>query len=334
VSPEISVVIATYNRASQLERALAGLAAQTLDPARFEVVVMDDGSSDATADVLARARPYRLLALRQENAGPGAARNAAIRAAQGDLVVFIDDDVIPDAGLVEAHLRAQRSGPVAAIGPMLPPADGARQPVWSAWELRMLKKQYDSMSAGRWAPTPRQFYTANASVPRGALLRAGLFDTSFLRAEDMELAYRLQDGGLPFRFVPEARVIHDTPRTLAGWLRLGADYGRYDVAIARQDHREHMIPMMASECRTNRHAALRALARLTAGRGAPMRCVRLVGPVAIRATAAVGFERLSFAVCSIVFNLQYWDAVCRALGRDPWWAAVDRAGHSSERLPA
>jgi GT2 family glycosyltransferase len=334
VSIGVSVVIPTFNRAAQLERALAALSLQRTDPARFEVVVVDDGSNDSTADVLARPRPYRLHALRQTNQGPGAARNAAIRAAVGEIVVFIDDDVVPDSGLIEAHLGTQAHGPAVAIGPMLPPLDDVRQPVWSAWELRMLRKQYESMLTGRWAPTPRQFYTANASVPREALLRAGLFDVSFLRAEDMELAYRLQDAGLPFRFVPDAKVVHDTPRSLTSWLRLGADYGRYDVEISRQRHREQIVPMMVSEYRSDRHPVLRAAARLTAGRAAPMLGVRAAGPLVIRGAAMLGIERVSFAACSVVFNLQYWDAVCRSLGRDAWWAAVDGAGRPDERVPA
>lgn len=337
MSLDVSVVIPTYNRAAHLRRVLRALSEQDLDRTRFEVVVVDDGSRDATPDVLKEAREYPLTALRQENQGPAAARNAAIGVAAGRVVVFIDDDVVPAPSVLSTHLDANAPGAAAtvAIGPMVPPPGGdRRQPVWAAWELRMLEKQYGAMASGLWAPTPRQFYTGNASVPRDALLRAGLFDPSFTRAEDVELAYRLEDLGLRFRFLPDAPVVHDTPRSLAAWLRLGADYGHYDVVLCRERGRAHRLESMVEECVSDRRPAMRAVARVVAGRPALMCAVRVGGPLAIRAADAVRLRRLALAGCSAVFNLQYWDAVCRELGRDAWWSAVDSASRRAAGLAA
>ncbi len=326
---DISVVIPTYDRAPHLRRALDGLNQQDLAHERFEVVVVDDGSHDATPAVLAAPRPYRLRALRQENQGPGAARNAAITCAAGDVIVFIDDDVIPSPELLGKHLRMQEQAASAVIGTMLPPALGGRQPVWAAWESRMLQKQYDDMLAGRWAPTPRQFYTANASVPRDALVRAGLFDPSFARAEDMELAYRLQDLGLPFRFAPEASVVHDTPRSFQSWLRLAPQYGHYDVALWRDKGRTQILGNIATEYRFGRHRLLRAVARIAIGRRAAMFAVRAGGATAIRGTATLGLRGVALAGCSAVFNLLYWDAICAELGgRSAWWRAIEQEAHA------
>src|SRR5689334_7590279 len=82
-APLVSIVVPTYNRRAGLERLLLALAAQTLPAERFEVVVVDDGSDDGTAQLLAtRATPYRLRAVNQANAGPAAARNVGVRRAE------------------------------------------------------------------------------------------------------------------------------------------------------------------------------------------------------------------------------------------------------------
>src|SRR3954452_23505252 len=87
-APLLSVVVPTYNRRAGLERLLRALGEQTLPPDQFEVVVVNDGSQDDTADLLATlALPYRLRALAQANAGPAAARNLGVTQAEGWLIV-------------------------------------------------------------------------------------------------------------------------------------------------------------------------------------------------------------------------------------------------------
>src|SRR5262245_25867711 len=93
-APDLSIVVPTYNRRAGIERFLRALEEQTFPATRFEVVVVDDGSTDGTDAALAAMQtPYRLRVLHQENAGPAAARNAGLREAQGRLIVFLDDDV-------------------------------------------------------------------------------------------------------------------------------------------------------------------------------------------------------------------------------------------------
>src|SRR3954471_18639687 len=103
----ISVVLPTFNRRARLERVLAGLERQSVDPSCFEVVVVDDGSTDDTEAWLGRQaqRRFAVNAKRQANAGPAKARNTGIAAAQGEFVLFLDDDVEPTPDLVAEHLR-------------------------------------------------------------------------------------------------------------------------------------------------------------------------------------------------------------------------------------
>ncbi|WP_150118011.1 glycosyltransferase family 2 protein, partial [Meiothermus taiwanensis] len=94
MEPTFSVVIPTYNRAQLLARTVRAFLAQ--DGVPFEVIVVDDGSTDATPEVLAGFRDPRLRVLRQPNAGLASARNAGLLQARGQYVLFNDDDIVPE----------------------------------------------------------------------------------------------------------------------------------------------------------------------------------------------------------------------------------------------
>lgn len=332
-APRISVIVPTYNRAGVLARLLQALERQTAPVDAFEVIVIDDGSTDATASVLAQDYRYRLRALTQTNAGPAAARNAGIARASGAIILFVDDDVIPRDDLVERHLALHATGYAAVIGRIAAPT-GVRQPAWARWELDTLERQYDDMAAGRFQPCARQFFTANASVRRDALVRAGLFDAEFRRAEDVELAYRLEEQGMRFLFASDAVVLHDTPRSLAAWMSVAEQYGEYDVLMWRRGVR-YMLEMTAEDLAYARKLPLRLLARILVGRRLPMGLLRRVGAIGISSADRLSRATEARAMCSVVFNLLYWDAFAHAVGgrtrfwelmaselRPPWPAAA------------
>ncbi|MCK5924044.1 MAG: glycosyltransferase family 2 protein, partial [Methylococcales bacterium] len=159
-----------------------------------------------------------LTAVSQPNAGAAAARNRGVSEAQGEIILFIDDDVVPTPTLIEDHLRHhETASDIVVIGPMLTPPHHSLLP-WVAWEQAMLEKQYNAMQAGEWEPTPRQFYTGNSSIARQHLDAAGGFDTEFRRAEDVELAYRLADMGLRFIFDSQAVGYHYAERSFDSWM--------------------------------------------------------------------------------------------------------------------
>ena len=109
----------------------------------------------------------------------------------------------------------------------------------------MLEKQYQAIGAHEWEPTPRQFYTGNASIRREHLLKAGGFDPRFRRAEDIELAFCFSDLDLLFHFDPAAKGWHYR-RSLRAWLNISTSYGQADVAMYRHG-RETMLLCMAKE---------------------------------------------------------------------------------------
>jgi GT2 family glycosyltransferase len=226
-------------------------------------------------------------------------------------VLFIDDDVVPVTGMIERHLEHhRRESHMVVTGPMVEPP-GLRLAPWLRWEAIKLQKQYDAMVAGLWAPTPRQFYTANASVRREHALRVGGFDECFTRAEDVEFAYRLADHGLSFRFDPAAAVLHEPDRSFSSWLRVPYEYGRYDVLMEQRGRRH--IHLAVSEER-GRHPLNRLLPRWCVGRRWRYAVVSMLA-AAIRRTGPSAAERVQLALCSAAWNVQYWQGVADMSGR-------------------
>ncbi len=322
----LSVVVPTYNRRNSLLRLLEALAGQSFPADELEVLVVDDGSSDGSPTVareMAAAMPYTMRVLDQPHGGPARARNLGVQEARGWGVVFLDDDVVPYPDLLERHAAAlgRPEDTTVVVGPMLPP-DGWRRPAWIRWEEAMLDKQYRAMLAGAYSCTPRQFYTGNASLPRALFLTAGGFDPRFLRAEDVELAFRLADHGARFVFEPRARVDHYARRSYAAWCRTPRQYGRYDVLMAREKEQ----PTLENAAREyhGRHVLTRALLRACVGRawlGAA--AVHGLGGLA-RALDAAGARRAARFALSGSFNLLYWQGVCDELGgRSAVWRLVD-----------
>lgn len=237
--PRISVVIPTYNRRDRLHRVLRSLAEQDIDES-FEVLVVSDGSTDGTDEYLqSHEVPLQVVTCLQENEGPAGARNTGIGRARGDLIVFVDDDVVAEPGLVRSHRDAHRNlgDRAVVIGPMLNPVGHPMSP-WIEWEQTMLSKQYADMSVGRYKATARQFYTGNASVRREHLLAVGGFNTEFRRAEDVELAFRLDDHDLTFHFEPRAQGRHYAERSYIAWKSTAYEYGRNEMVFARDLGRE------------------------------------------------------------------------------------------------
>ncbi len=204
-NPLLSVVVPSYNDAPMLRLCLARLAAQTLAPAAYEVVVVDDGSTDDTPGVVSAAAYGRAMirGIRLDrNRGRSAARNAGIRAAGAALVVFVDSDVLVLPDFLQRHMEIHHSAssPVVGRGPVIvipSPEIPARPP-----RIRI---------------SPAYLDTGNASVPRAALVEAGMFDEGFrvYGWEDFDLGLRLKACGIPRVFSPSALAYHvQRPPTL------------------------------------------------------------------------------------------------------------------------
>lgn len=332
--PALSVVVPTFERRESLERLLDGLERQSYARS-FEVIVVDDGSRDGTAEWLRARRgvAYQLRVLGQAHAGPAAARNRGVAEARGELIVFLDDDVVPEAGLLAAHVAAHESIPDSVVcGTMLPPERWDR-PAWIRWEEQKLVAQYRAMRDGVYSCTYRQFFTGNASLARDRFAAAGGFDVSFARAEDVDLGYRLDRLGMRFVFEPLARTYHYPRRTFAAWQRTPYRYGQADVVM----HREKNNPVLGSVFGEfhGRHWLNRAMARFCVG-SVLFGPTRLVLATMARVAGWLGLDALASKVLSGLFNLLYWQGVSDALGgpASMWRAVAERRpGRTRESYP-
>lgn len=319
---DISIVLPTYNRLSQLQQVLDGLATQGYPLTNLEVVIVSDGSTDGTnAFLQSYTGPLQVRPFVQANGGAAAARNLGIQMAQGELVIFLDDDVVPEPQLVAEHVTSHQQQPndVVVLGPMLTPPDFVLKP-WVRWEQAMLYKQYADMRAGCWAPTARQFYTGNASVARRHLLTVGGFDTTFRRAEDVELAYRLVKEGLTFIFNANAIGHHYANRTFASWLQTPYAYGRNDVIFTRERGQPWLLPTIMVEFQ-QRHPLIKGFTRLCLSRPRLSKLFVQALRHAADVSNVVCQETLSNQIYSGIFNLCYYQGIADELqGRQPFFA--------------
>jgi GT2 family glycosyltransferase len=308
VEPSVSVIVPSYNRRERLARLLGELERHRQLGAAFEVVVAVDGSSDGTGEMLSTLRTgFHLRVISQAQRGPAAARNAAIAAARGELLLFLDDDVAPQAGLFEHHVafhRGQRHA--AAVGRMAAPP-GARLPAWLEWEAALLERQYAWMRSGLHPVDWRAFYTANASVRREDVLAVGGFDERFLREEDVELAHRLAARGVSFHFLNDAVVHHDPDRTFEVWLNVAFERGRKNVLL--ESELDPADRSLAAEW-GRRHRLNRMLARWSIGHEERTRFL----VAALRRALAAPSPRARRLACSALFNVKYWAGVADASG--------------------
>ncbi|KAB8142424.1 glycosyltransferase [Chloroflexia bacterium SDU3-3] len=314
---ELSVVIPTHNRLGQLKRVLDAFARQTYPLDAVEFIVVSDASTDGTSAFLQGYQgPLRLCPLLQEHGGPAKARNNGIAHASGALILFVDDDVVPTPTLVAEHMRLHQAsgGPLVVLGPMLTPDDFAMEP-WVRWEQAMLMKQYRAMQEGKWKPTARQFYTGNTSLRRELVVRAGGFDESFRRAEDVELAYRLNELGVEYVFNPSAVGLHYAIRSFRSWMEIPYAYGRNDAIFATTRGQTWIVPKAREEF-GERNPLLRLLVRRCLNRPAASGAAIALLQAAASAGNALRLGPVGRFAYSGIFSLRYYQGLIDGLGSE------------------
>ncbi len=217
--PEISIVIPTLGRPS-LQRTLELWALQTIPASHFELLaVADAGAADAAgvAQAIGR-RPYATRALRGHAAGASAARNRGWREAASEVILFTGDDILPERSLLAQHLEWHRRWPEAEVGVLgrVTWARELRVTPFMRWLDQGPQFGYGSIAGAeaRWW----HFYTANVSVKREMLERAGGFDESFpFLFEDLDFAKRIERFGFRLLYNRDARAEHLHAASLKEW---------------------------------------------------------------------------------------------------------------------
>jgi GT2 family glycosyltransferase len=214
-----SVILCTHNRSRLLGRALRSLSRQTAAPDEFEIVVVDDGSTDGTAEVCSSAgrdMPNLRYAAMGRNCGLAAAANRGIRTAKGRLLLFTDDDCIAQRDWVKCLAASLERHPI-TVGAIQSPLSSYVQFCYN------ISQFHPFMSRPRegWA---RSIAGGNMGIRRSLLEQLGGFDEAS-RVPDMEFLFRAWSRGHRVRFVPRAVIIHDPDRTnLAAVLRNASEH--------------------------------------------------------------------------------------------------------------
>jgi GT2 family glycosyltransferase len=311
-----SVIIATFNRRELLLGVLDALDRQSANTEEFEVIVVDDGSTDGTAAAVHLRRwAAEIYVVQQSNSGPAAARNAGIEAACGEIMIFLDDDLIPQKNFIEEHIRCHSPGlKCAVLGPALS-LPRYSQP-WILWQQASFEKTYSAFIRNEIQPTFRHFWSGNCSIPRDVLKEVGGFDGSFRYGEDVELGYRLMRQGVRFKFNVSAGGYHHSTRPLSGWMAAHSAYGHYDVRIFRQTEGENELYRDLAERWNTRHRGTHLFLRLATGDKAIRVLVASLLVFCVQAAKIAPQSTVAYLCCSLLANLLYWSAVLSELKAD------------------
>jgi glycosyltransferase involved in cell wall biosynthesis len=228
--PLLSVVIPTFNNRDVLRRTLQAVFNQDFRLDQFEVIVLDDGSTDGTEEMVrALSAPVPLTYQWQPNRGRAAARNAGSRLARGRLLFYLDADIIARPDMLSRHMRhyEQRSGPIGVQGRTLVHPDSKTTPFMKTKELLP-----DLTPRRKVDLSPYHVITRNLSIRAEDLWAVGGFDESFpgYGWEDIELGLRLHARGVRFFYDPQAIGYHydvETPERSREKLRQAGEGAVY-----------------------------------------------------------------------------------------------------------
>lgn len=229
MKPYLSVVIPTYNRINCLIQTLEALDKQSLSDEHFEIIVVDDGSIDETRKVMLNMIKFTKSNIRyfwQENQSAGSARNLGIIEATAPIILLLDSDINVNYEHLESHLKLHQKYKeieYAILGRIIPGGSG----------IDLLRRDETNMvpitktSFGDPIIRATNFVTADVSLKKEFITKAGLFTPRLPVVEDMDLAFRLENIGLKLIYCRQAIAIHMEPLdSVDKVVSYGKKYGR------------------------------------------------------------------------------------------------------------
>ncbi|NIK79534.1 glycosyltransferase involved in cell wall biosynthesis [Paenibacillus castaneae] len=244
---KVTVAICTHNRAKDTGEAIESVLAQSFDKEKIEIVVIDNRSTDHTAEVvlkLAKVHGSRIRYLLENKLGLSVARNRAIREARGEYILFLDDDALASRHWVRHIVNVFESDPlIGCVGGKIDPIWEAQEPKWIPEEHRSVFTILDYSSGVEEMPAPSIPYGANVAF-RASLFRQiapfredlGRVGNNLLSSEESELIARLRKDYKVY-YTPFASVQHKIAkeRTTKKWFLKRIFWQGVSDAVKRQD---------------------------------------------------------------------------------------------------
>jgi glycosyltransferase involved in cell wall biosynthesis len=207
---QVSIIVPAYNARTCIGDCLDALTAQKGLTEPPEIVVVDDGSTDGTSEIVERYADVGVRLLRQRNAGPGPARNAGIEASCGEFLLFTDADCVPDSHWAAEIVRGFTAREVAMVMGATTTSLGFTNIYAKAQQGR------DFIDV---QPGPTRRYNSNNLALRREIALAFRFDSALPRAEDSDQGWRLLEAGYQTVYWPTARVAHRHPYATRSFFR-------------------------------------------------------------------------------------------------------------------
>ena len=230
----ISIIVPAYNAAETLGECLAALLDQSIPRGEYEVIVVDDGSTDATQELVEQ---YGVHLLTQANQGPAAARNLGVRHARGEILLFTDADCVPVRNWIEAMVAP-------FVDPEIVGAKGVYRTRQNELVARFVQLEYeDKCGRMRLEPYIDFIDTYSAAYRKAVFQKNGGFDPAFPQAsgEDIDFSWRLSRKGYKMVFAPDAVVYHRHVASVLDYVRRKYYVGYWRVLM----YRHHPGKMMS-----------------------------------------------------------------------------------------
>lgn len=232
--PAFSIVVPVFNGAATIARCIESLLAIDYPSERYEIICVDNASTDDTAARLRGFLPH-IRILREEIRGAAAARNCGILAAHHDVIAFTDADCIVDSGWLRALASRIGETGVGIVGGRIAAVAGANSVERFGERIHDHRRAIEELR-------PPYVITMNWASPKQLLVDVGLFDESLLRGQDTDLAFRIGAAGWRMVYVPDAVVRHFNENSLVGLFCEGYTHGRYAPLLRSRHARTHKPP--------------------------------------------------------------------------------------------
>lgn len=330
----ISIVIPSYQRCESVREVLTALASQTVAPEQFEVIVSIDGSTDGTETMLSQITvPYSLRWINGKQGGPGMARNRGAALANGEIVLFLDDDIIATPDLLAEHLSAHEENPGGVCLGQVRTQSACSLSPWEQYLNQRYEEHYDKLNTPGYRPLFWDCLSGNISLGRELLDRSGGFDAEFaaFKHDDIEFGYRLAALRVQFAYRPGALGYHRFVKSMEAGLRDAHAEGESAQRLANQ------YPDLSTKLIDARWSRYNPIARVVLHwvRHDAHRHTWLItlSSILLRLACQLSLPLpISRPVFQLVYHMHFWNGVCTELvgNRHPFSRSSDFHSKSTQ----